>query len=163
MLLKQKEQLKELVEKSVGTYRIYEFIMYTRSHSYIVKVLRDNDFWNELNEISGDKWSIFSVKPFNDGYYEYPRSNGNYMHMMIPIWHEPNDNRKCLDLFFLDESKDLPCFIAFILTDTDELAQVTWQLDNTSEDNAFKSIREVVKLITNTLEPILLQYNISVR
>ena len=49
-----------------ATSRIYGFIMYTRKHSYIVKVLRDNDFWNELDEISGANWPIFSIKPLDD-------------------------------------------------------------------------------------------------
>ena len=133
-----------------ATSRIYGFIMYTRRHSYIIKVLRDNDFWNELNEISGPNWPIFSIKPLQEGEYEMRGSDRGVFSMMTPIWKEPNENRKYLKFFSLEESKDRPCFIAFIWKDNNELEQVTWKLSNDSEQEAFDSIREVVNIISQT-------------
>lgn len=133
--------------------------MYTRRHSYIIKVLRDNDFWNELNEISGPNWPIFSIKPLQEGEYKMPGNDrGIISSMMVPIWKEPNENRKYLKFFSLEESKDLPCFIAFIWKDNDELEQVTWKLSNNSEQEAFDSIREVVNIISQTETLILPEY-----
>ena len=80
-----------------ATSRIYGFIMYTRKHSYIVKVLRDNDFWNELDEISGANWPIFSIKPLDDGHYARPMGSEEMCQRMVPIWKEPNSNRKFLN------------------------------------------------------------------
>lgn len=155
------QRLKQQCDNSIT--RIYGFIMYTRRHSYIVKVLRDNDFWNELNEISGANWPIFSVKPLLDGKYGRPRSsNDEYvMEHMIPIWNEPNQNRKLLNLFNLKESSNLPCFIAFIWNDKQELEQITWPLKNTSEQDAFDSIREIVEIISQVESDILPQYKSS--
>ncbi len=147
------------LKEKCGNYttRIYGFIMYTRKHSYIVKVLRDIDFWNELNEISGANWPIFSVKPLKEGEYTFPRSNRDeeVMQMMIPTWHEPNQNRTLLNFFNLRESSNLPCFIAFIWNNKNELEQITWPLKNTSEQDAFDSIREVVEIISQTESAIL--------
>lgn len=44
-------QIREISEHTVA--RIFGFIMYTRRHAYIIKALRDNDLWSELDEISG--------------------------------------------------------------------------------------------------------------
>lgn len=151
------QHLKGVCERA--TSRIYGFIMYTRRHSYIIKVLRDNDFWNELNEISGPNWPIFSIKPLQEGEYKMPGNDrGIISSMMVPIWKEPNENRKYLKFFSLEESKDLPCFIAFIWKDNDELEQVTWKLSNNSEQEAFDSIREVVNIISQTETLILPEY-----
>ena len=144
-----------------ATSRIYGFIMYTRKHSYIVKVLRDNDFWNELDEISGANWPIFSIKPLDDGYYARPRCSEEMCQMMVPIWKEPNSNRKLLDFFSLEESSDLPCFIIFIWKDNDEIEQIIWRLKNTNTQEAFDSIRSVVKIISSTEELILPEYKRS--
>ena len=38
--------------------------MYTRKHSYIVKVLRDNDFWNEL-DVEADSNTYASLERVN--------------------------------------------------------------------------------------------------
>ena len=149
-------QIRKICEQTPS--RIFGFIMYTRRHAYITKVLRDCDFWGELDEISGANWPIFSVKPLSEGRYDFPRTNGNFLQMMIPIWKEPNENRKFLDVFSLDESKDLPCFITFIWKDDDEIEQIIWKLSNKNEEDAFNSIREVVQIISETEELILPEY-----
>lgn len=144
--------LKELRRKcGDATSRIFGFIMYTRSHSYIAKILRDVDFWNELDEVSGPRWPIFAVRPLEQGRYDVPeQSVPGVFQMMIPTWVEPNENRKYLDVFSLDESRDLPCFIVFIWNDDGELEQITYPLSNGTLEEAFDSIREVVMVISET-------------
>ena len=94
-------QIREISEHTVA--RIFGFIMYTRRHAYIIKALRDNDLWIELDEISGANWPIFSVKPFvkplSEGRYELPKSNRNSSQMLVPIWKEPNENKEFLSVF----------------------------------------------------------------
>ncbi|WP_455623885.1 hypothetical protein [Parabacteroides sp.] len=144
------------------TSRIFGFIMYTRSHSYIVKVLRDNDFWNELDEISGANWPIFSIKPLEEHYYKMPSMPRDAMCQMVPIRVEPNENREFLDFFSLKESSDLPCFIVFIWNEDDKIEQITWKLSNASEREAFDSIREIVTLVSETEAQVLPRYKRSV-
>lgn len=149
-------QIREISEHTVA--RIFGFIMYTRRHAYIIKALRDNDLWSELDEISGANWPIFSVKPSSEGRYELPKSNRNLSQMLVPIWKEPNENKEFLSVFSLNESKDLPCFITFIWKDNDEIEQIVWKLSNKNKEEAFNSIREVVSIISETEELILPEY-----
>ncbi len=142
-----------------STSRIFGFIMYTRSHSYIAKVLRDDDFWNELDEISGPRWPIFAVRPLADGHYGMPDESLSGRHQkMIPTWVEPNENKKYLYVFSLDESSDLPCFIVFIWNNDNELEQITFKLSNRNLEDAFDSIREVVSIISEAERQILPEY-----
>ena len=67
------KDIKQVCDNS--TSKIYGFIMYTQRHSYIIKVLRDDDFWNELDEISGANWPIFSVKPRKEVQYSRVHNN----------------------------------------------------------------------------------------
>ncbi len=160
------EDIKQVCDNS--TSKIYGFIMYTRRHSYIIKVLWDDDFWNELDEISGANWPIFSVKPHKDVQYSRVCNNvlGNLSstrdtplyQMMTITGSEPNYNREFLKLFSLDELNDLPCFVTFIWRNEHEIEQVIWKLSNKNEEEAFDSIREVVEIISRTESEILPEY-----
>ena len=82
--------------------------------------------------------------------------------MMVPIWTEPNANRKYLDVFSLKESRDLPCLVAFIWNDDDEIEQITCKLSNRNLEEAFDSIREVVRIIADAERQILPRYKRSI-
>lgn len=160
------KDIKQVCDNS--TSKIYGFIMYTQRHSYIIKVLRDDDFWNELDEISGANWPIFSVKPRKE--VQYSRVHNNrldslnttrdpLLYQMMTITDcEPNYNREFLKLFSLDELTDLPCFVTFIWRNEHEIEQVIWKLSNKNEEEAFDSIREVVEIISKTESEILPEY-----
>lgn len=160
------EDIKQVCDNS--TSKIYGFIMYTQRHSYIIKVLRDDDFWNELDEISGANWPIFSVKPRKEVQYSRVCNNGlgnlsstrdtPLCQMMTVTGSEPNYNREFLKLFSLDELIDLPCFVTFIWRNEHEIEQVIWKLSNKNEEEAFDSIREVVEIISRTESEILPEY-----
>ena len=151
--------LKELRSKCDNSpSRIFGFIMYTRRHSYITKVLRDIDFWNELDEISGPRWPIFAVRPLKQGYYQHPNFPPDAIEKMVPTWIEPNENRKYLDVFSLRESSDLPCFVVFIWNDEDELEQISFRLSNNNLEEAFDSIRNIVSIISESERHILPEY-----
>lgn len=145
--------------------RVYGFIVYTRAHSYIAKVLRDEDYWNELDEISGPDWPIFATRPLEEGFYSFPQtcnSTSNFSVSMNEIWHEPNENKKVLEWFSIKNSEDLPCMVIFAWNDNDKLERFIWKLSNESENKAFNSIREVVRNVTQATHYILPEYKKSV-
>ena len=150
------KELRSQCDKSAS--RIFGFIMYTRRHSYIAKVLGDIRFWNELDEISGPRWPIFAVRPLEQGHYQYPNFPPGFIGMMVQTWSEPNENRKYLDVFSLNESSDLPCFIVFIWNDDNELERITFKLSNQNQDAAFDSIREIVSIIADVEQQIIPTY-----
>ena len=150
------EDLRTMCDKSHSN--VYGFIMYTRAHPYISKVLRDDDFWNALDEISGENWPIFAIRPLAKGNYEFPHFPPGMVGFMVPEWKEPNENKKYLDFFSLKNSEQLPCFIAFKFNDDETIEQVVYKLNNDSEREAFASLKAIVELITHTENQILPEY-----
>ena len=121
-------------------------------------MLRDDDFWNALDEISGENWPIFAIRPLAKGNYEFPHFPPGMVGFMVPEWKEPNENKKYLDFFSLKNSEQLPCFIAFKFNDDETIEQVVYKLNNDSEREAFASLKAIVELITHTENQILPEY-----
>ena len=51
----------------------------------VIKVLRDDDFWNALDSISGVNWPIFAVRLLSMGSYKIPFYGSNCSHYMVPL------------------------------------------------------------------------------
>ncbi len=56
----------------------------------------------------------------------------------------------------------MPCLVAFIWNDDDEIEQITCKLSNRNLEEAFDSIREVVKIIADAERQILPRYKRSI-
>lgn len=142
--------------------RIAGFILYTRKHANVVKILKDDDYWCGLDELSGPNWPIFAVRPLESRYCSCRGSSiPGTISMMVPTYHEPNANRRVLKYFGLEESDDLPCFIVFMWDDNNQLCQIEWRIDDYSVETAYNSIKEVVELISKAEQDILPEYKMS--
>lgn len=83
--------------------RIAGFILYTRKHANVVKILKDDDYWNSLDELSGPNWPIFAVRPLESRCFSLRgRYDPGTISMMVPTYHEPNANRRVLKYFGLE-------------------------------------------------------------
>lgn len=156
------ELIKSLVDDN-NLSRIYGFILYTRDNPYVVKVLRDEDFWNALDCISGPNWPIFAVKPLEKGYYKTQGSSiPGAMGFMMPTWEEPRTNTQILADFGLSNSKDLPCFVAFMWDDNGDLHSITVPICGNDIDSVYYSIDNIVRIIKETEEIISPEYKHNV-
>lgn len=139
--------IKDYVKNS-NTSRIYGFILYTESDPYVKKVLRDEDFWDALNEKSGPNWPVFAVRPLVKGGYSFQApSNPQAIGFMVQTWNEPRANYTVLRNFGLASSNDLPCFVAFMWDDNDELQSMSVPIRGNNMDDCYKSIKEIVEVI----------------
>lgn len=141
---------------SESKFKICGFILYTREHYTVVKAMRNDDFINALNKISGNKWYIFLSKPFEKGRYEDygSSSNSNFIGMVVRIWSEPDNNEKLLEFFNIEDSKELPLFIVFRLREDNSVEQVIWKIDDKSEVSVYNSIKNIVNIVTDTFDNI---------
>ena len=151
--------IKELVKGDKTLSRIYGFILYTDQDPYVAKVLRDEDFWNALDGISGANWPIFAVRPLCKGKYSITSSGGSdIISYMVPTWVEPKVNMQVLRDFGLENTECLPLFVAFMWDDTDELNQVAIPIEGKDIDTVYNFIEEIVKVITKAEAEVLPQY-----
>ena len=149
------EIIKELVVGESNISRIYGFILYTERDAYVAKVLRDDDFWKSLDAISGSSWPIFAARPLQRGGYTTKGYRPNGIGMMIHSWDEPIANKAVLDYFGIQDSKELPLFIAFMWDDSDNLNQVSVHINGHSEDSVYGSLKEIVSIISRTEAAVL--------
>ena len=148
--------IKDLVEGDKNLSRIYGFILYTDKNPYVVKVLQDDAFWNSLNSNSGDSWPIFAARPLQQGKRRFSGGGGcGQMSMMIATWDEPKANLPIIQDFGLEDSQDLPLFVAFMWDDEDNLNEITIPIHGNNVDEVYHSLEEIVSAITRVEERIL--------
>ncbi len=138
---------------------IFGFIAFTKSDANVVKVMRDEDYWDSFDEDSKG-WLIFSVKPLEKGSVRLPNYPEGTMGMMVPIWDEPNANKEYIKLFGLKDTQKLPLFIVFAVIDN-EIQKFTFQIKDESVDEANNSIRCIIRDITAHLNGVLPEYRQS--
>ncbi len=131
---------------------IYGIILYTDEHANIKKALNDEVYWNAFDEISGKDWVVFATKQ-KSGKLNNSSLPPGQMRYMEPIWKEPNENIPLIKFLGLKSTKKLPVLVSFTQYKSDILKS-TLELDDSSVDNAYNSIKKSIKLITDSIEKI---------
>jgi hypothetical protein len=136
-----------------GQANLFGVIIYTDAHAYVKKVLRDNDYWQALDEISGPRWAVFAVRAVQ-GEYGFPNLGPGQIGMMRMVWKEPRANKELLNTFEIASTEDLPAIAIFAQDQDGEVYKTILKIDDSSEDNAFKTIKEILHTVANALEKV---------
>ncbi len=131
--------IKDLVKNDPNLSRIYGFILYTDADPFVAKVLRDVDYWNEFDHVSGRNWPIFAVRPLQQG-------NNNIN------WNEPEDNLLILRDFGLDDSQELPLFVLFMWDDDNHLQEITVPICGNNVEEVHKSLRDIIDVVSGVVK-----------
>ena len=128
---------------------VFGVIMFTKEHAHVRSVLENEIKWDALDEVSGDKFAIFSSR-MQKGKYQISGGGPRGMGMLIQTWEEPNENKELLNLFELDNTKDLPviCFFAEV---RGNIQTCSISIDNKNEDAAFDSLMNAIRDVTAAL------------
>lgn len=147
-------------QKKYNAANIFGFIAFTDSHANVKKVLRDEDYWHAFNEDSPG-WLVFSVKPLEKGKKRISGpSNSGLLGMMVDVWDEPNANKEFVHFFELTNTEKLPLFIIFSVIDG-SIQKFSSQINDSSIDLAYNSIRGIIKDITASLNGVDPEYRQS--
>lgn len=149
--------IEELVEGDKNLSRIYGFILYTDKDPYVAKVLRDDDFWDALNDISGSNWPIFAARPLQKGIYKHSCVSGGIGYM-VQAWEEPKDNLPIINDFGLQDSRELPLFVVFMWDDEDRIHEIFINIRGNDIDSVYSSLKEIVKAIAKVEDDVLTEY-----
>ncbi len=153
--------IKCLVQEDENISRIYGFILYSSSHPYVVKLLRSNDYWNALDNISGRNWPIFAVRPKDKVLNEdIPL---NYMMDVGSSKSSLNDITFSIQQDFnITDEEQLPCFVVFMWDDQDNLQEIIVPISGDSIESVYKTIAKIVKSISDVESGILPEYKKTV-
>lgn len=127
--------------------RLCGFIVYSRKHPYVAKVLRDEDYWRELDAISGVNWPIFAIRPVSPNGY-YTRKDA--------MTDEANESavRACLEM----EDSELPCFVCFIWDDQGNLKKISHRIDDRTLETTHTDLRNLVTRVADAVNAIQPEY-----
>jgi len=134
------------------TICMYGVLLYTDAHPHIKKVINDDDYWKEFDEISGERWVVFSIRA-DQGNLKQQNARGN-IQFFEPIWDEPAANKELIDVFELPSTEHLP-LLAVFFEGRDGLYKNLIQLDDSSQQNAHNSIKRSVKTVSQALDDVL--------
>lgn len=137
--------------------KTFGFIMYTEENPNIIKLLKDDDYWNALDSVSGEKFYVFAVKP-KKGSREFPTMSDGMIGMMVQIWKEPKDNVKLLEIFEIESTEKLPLF--FIFTKVGPyLLKYSVKINEKNVDEALSQLKELFSKIRTVSEKIHSNYD----
>ena len=104
-------ELSKLIQEHMN-FPLFGLLLFTEAHPHIIKALKDTDYYSALNEITGNEVALFATVLFL-GEYEYPSPPPGIRGMMVAIWKEPQENKKVLPWFDIQDSRELPFLIIF--------------------------------------------------
>ncbi len=149
--------IKDLVDDE-NLSRIYGFILYTDADGIIANALTREAYWKSLNSISGPRWPIFTVRQLEKGHETYSGGGNGYFSMMVHKWYEPPTNMNVLNDFEIGSTEDLPCFVAFMWDDNDQLHSVRVKIEGRTEPEVYNNIKEIVLAINRAESAVEPQY-----
>ncbi len=129
---------------------IFGILLYSKSNPYMLKVLRDKDFWNTLDENSGKLFPIFSIRP-KDGEYEKHNNDEPSFGYFIPVWKEPKENLILLQELGIADTKSLPIFLIYTEIEGQQYYSA-YKINGEDIDSTFKSINDFCIIVAETIE-----------
>ncbi|MCL4873565.1 hypothetical protein KJ039_05750 [bacterium] len=136
-----------------GIANIYGVVLYTDAHAHIKKILADSDYWTALDEISGPRWAIFSVRA-KAGFYEMPSPPPGMICMMIRVWKEPHENKLLLKEFEIESTEKLPQLLIFAEGENGEILKETIRLDDSAPEKAYESLKNGIKVVSEAIRNV---------
>ena len=101
------------LENDPSVVKVFGAIIYSNRHPHIKKVLKDEDYWIALDDVSGTRWTIFAARAV-EGKTEIRGGGGppGFLGMMYQVWVEPSQNRQLMEYLAI-ESTEKPLFVIF--------------------------------------------------
>lgn len=150
-------KLVEQYKTRENVHNVFGVILYTDRNPFVLKMLRDDDFWNALHEISGPRWPIFAIRPAS-GYKtsRVPRSTASAKKLMVPItrWHEPSANRELLETFKIADTRQLPMLLVFAEGNKGEVLQIAFKIKDADQNSCYKSLKSIVEKCAEAIEKV---------
>lgn len=132
---------------------LFGVILYTDAHPNLKKALRDEDYWQALDEVSGPHWTVLSCRAAS-GRWGTPEFPPGTMGMMRMVWKEPRENRELLEAFELEDTSVLPALVLFAEDSGGALLHTVLRLNDKSPEAALDSLRGTLAEVSMAIREI---------
>jgi hypothetical protein len=136
-----------------GEANVFGVVIYTDAHPHLKKVLSDEAYWTALDELSGPRWVVFATRAVA-GTWHMPSPGPGRLGLMRRVWKEPRENRDLLEAFGIESTSALPMLVVFAEDKDGEVHSTRVELHETSEQEAFSHLREILIRIASALEVV---------
>ena len=133
----------ELLIRDRRRYRsanIFGFIAFSDPNPFIIKVLKDKDFWQSINDRT-EGWILYAIKPDSD---YYNGGNADFINSSLGL--EPND---------------YPQLVILSIGTDQVMMQKSYPIFDASVDEAYNSIKHIIDIVTDTAKSIYPEYRSS--
>ena len=144
-----------------GKAMAFAFILYDFTAPQIAKVLRDRDYWNALDQLSGKYLTVFSFhsSPATANLASQQHEGGDVYYNMLAVrvsQREPMDGGKLLKKYFeLGKDITLPSVVFFQVTDKGVADAFLVQIQARKVENAFIEIQDIIKTAKSSVSMVL--------
>lgn len=125
---------------------LFGIILYSDAQAHVKKVLRDEDYWEALNEVSGPHLAVFAVRT------KAPKAPGD-LGFVVPVWKEPRENLALLEDLQLPSTEKLPV-IVWLTHDRGDLLRCVVPLDDRTQEAAYASIKRALTVAGEAMENV---------
>ena len=141
------------LDKLVVQYRadpaladLFGVILYSDAQAHVKKVLRDEDYWRSLDEVSGPHLAVFAIRT------KAPETRRNF-DFVVPEWREPRENLPLLADLQLPSTERLPV-IVWLTHDGGDLLRCVVPLDDRTVEAAYASIKKALTVAAEAIENV---------
>ena len=118
----------------VGTMNLFGVLVYTEEHPFIVKMLRDQDFWRSLNARTKG-WILYAVRP-----------DDNHFHLT---------DEYLLPQMGIKNSEILPQLVIFAQTPEGKILQQNYPIEDSDVVTAYNSLEKAVDVVSAAAAKII--------
>ena len=128
---------KMMTDKAImRTMNLFGVIVYTVEHPYIVKMLRDKDYWASLNARTKG-WILYAIRP-----------DDNHIHLT---------EEYLLPHLGITDSSTLPQLVILAAAPGMQIMQQNFPIDDTDVETAYHSIERIIGIVTQAASRIIPQ------
>lgn len=130
----------QLLIKDKQTYHtanLFGVIAYTDHNPYVIKVLKDEDFWRSLNARTKG-WILYAITP---NVYRYGGGNAVFIHDSLGV-----------------KPEEFPVVILLSIGPRGTMIQRNYPIIGDTVDSTYKSIERIVSIITDSVGQIHPRY-----
>lgn len=141
---------------------LYGLILYTSSHPHLRRVLKNDEYWQALDEASGPRWAVFAARlkaevPKSDTAPPDPTEDA-LLYVMVEARGDLFDQDGSTRSDMLDElgvdASDLPLLLVYTVSRRGDVYSRSWPLSDESEPKAYESLKSVLTVVSRSLERV---------
>jgi hypothetical protein len=143
----------ENFEKDPTVVKVFGAIIYSNRHPHIKKVLKDEDYWLALDNISGTRWAIFAARAVEGRTKISGGGPSGSLGLMLQVWVEPSQNEKLIEYLEI-KSTEKPLFVVFTRLKNGNILKSILNLDDSSIEKAYDRLNNIIRDVTSSVEKI---------